>query len=47
MQICSQYDSRVVNYDRKVIYKIDPKIIEKFTNLFLKNEVSEQAKQPN
>ena len=22
-QICSQYNSRVVNYDLKVIYKID------------------------
>ena len=22
-QICSQYDSRVVNYDRKGLYKID------------------------
>ena len=22
-KICSQYDSRVVNFDRKVLYKID------------------------
>ena len=25
-QICSQYDSRVKSYDRKVLYKIDHRV---------------------